>query len=78
MRAHENGIHVIERLRSEYNDDEIPGMLSPATPLSTGCGMRGERLLLLHKPVSISYCARRQPPDCSVRCIPQKPLPASG
>jgi len=31
LRAHEDGIRVIERLRSEYNDDEIPGMLSPAT-----------------------------------------------
>ena len=55
LRAHENGIHVIERLRSEYNDDDIPGMLITGdTAPDRLREARESGLLLLHKPVSNS------------------------
>jgi two-component system, sensor histidine kinase len=55
LRAHENGIHVIERLRSEYNDDEIPGMLITGDTAPDRLKEAQESgLLLLHKPVSNS------------------------
>jgi two-component system, sensor histidine kinase len=55
LRAHENGIHVIERLRSEYNDDEIPGMLITGDTAPDRLREAQESgLLLLHKPVSNS------------------------
>jgi signal transduction histidine kinase/CheY-like chemotaxis protein len=53
LRAHENGIRVIERLRSEYNDDEIPGMLITGDTAPDRLREAQESgLLLLHKPVS--------------------------
>jgi len=53
LRAHENGIHVIERLRSEYNDDEIPGMLITGDTAPDRLRDAQESgLMLLHKPVS--------------------------
>lgn len=52
LRAHEDGIRVIERLRSEYNDDEIPGMLITGdTAPDRLREARESGLLLLHKPV---------------------------
>ena len=55
LRAHEDGIRVIERLRSEYNDDEIPGMLITGDTAPDRLKEAQESgLLLLHKPVSNS------------------------
>ena len=55
LRAHEDGIRVIERLRSEYNDDEIPGMLITGdTAPDRLKEAQDSGLLLLHKPVSNS------------------------
>ncbi len=55
LRAHENGIHVIDRLRAEYNDDDIPGMLITGdTAPDRLRDARESGLLLLHKPVSNS------------------------
>jgi signal transduction histidine kinase/ActR/RegA family two-component response regulator len=52
LRAHEDGIRVIERLRSEYNDDEIPGMLITGDTAPDRIKEAAESgLLLLHKPV---------------------------
>jgi signal transduction histidine kinase/ActR/RegA family two-component response regulator len=49
----EDGIRVIERLRSEYNDDEIPGMLITGdTAPDRIREAEASGLLLLHKPVS--------------------------
>ena len=60
LRAHENGIHVIERLRSEYNDDEIPGMLITGDTAPDRLREAQESgLLLLHKPVSNSRLRAR-------------------
>jgi two-component system, sensor histidine kinase len=53
LRENENGIHVIERLRSEYNDDEIPSMLITGdTAPDRLKEAQASGLLLLHKPVS--------------------------
>jgi CheY-like chemotaxis protein len=53
LRAHENGIHVIDRLRAEYNDDDIPGMLITGDTAPDRLRDAQESgLLLLHKPVS--------------------------
>jgi signal transduction histidine kinase len=53
LRAHEDGIRVIERLRSEYNDDDIPGMLITGDTAPDRLREAQESgLLLLHKPVS--------------------------
>jgi len=55
LRAHEDGIRVIERLRAEYNDDEIPGMLITGDTAPDRLKEAQESgLLLLHKPVSNS------------------------
>jgi CheY-like chemotaxis protein len=55
LRAHEDGIRVIERLRLEYNDDEIPGMLITGDTAPDRLREAQESgLLLLHKPVSNS------------------------
>jgi CheY-like chemotaxis protein len=55
LRANENGIHVIERLRAEYNDDDIPGMLITGdTAPDRLKEAQDSGLLLLHKPVSNS------------------------
>ncbi len=54
LRDHENGIEVIERLRSEYNDD-IPGMLITGdTAPDRLREAQDSGFLLLHKPVSNS------------------------
>jgi two-component system, sensor histidine kinase len=53
LRAHEDGIRVIERLRAEYNDDDIPGMLITGDTAPDRLREAEESgLLLLHKPVS--------------------------
>jgi CheY-like chemotaxis protein len=55
LREHENGIHVIERLRAEYNDDDIPGMLITGdTAPDRLKEAQDSGLLLLHKPVNNS------------------------
>ncbi|HEV7609310.1 MAG TPA: hybrid sensor histidine kinase/response regulator [Steroidobacteraceae bacterium] len=55
LRAHEDGIRVIERLRAEYNDDEIPGMLITGDTAPDRLREAQESgLLLLHKPVANS------------------------
>ena len=55
LRAHENGIRVIENLRSEYNDDDIPGMLITGDTAPDRLREAQESgLLLLHKPVANS------------------------
>jgi signal transduction histidine kinase/CheY-like chemotaxis protein len=55
LRANEDGIRVIARLRSEYNDDEIPGMLITGDTAPDRLREAQESgLLLLHKPVSNS------------------------
>ncbi len=55
LRAHEDGIRVIERLRAEYNDDDIPGMLITGDTAPDRLREAEESgLLLLHKPVSNS------------------------
>lgn len=55
LRANENGIRVIERLRSEYNDDDMPGMLITGdTAPDRLKEAQDSGLLLLHKPVSDS------------------------
>jgi signal transduction histidine kinase/CheY-like chemotaxis protein len=52
LRGGEDGIRVIERLRSEYNDDEIPGMLITGDTAPDRIKDAEESgLLLLHKPV---------------------------
>ena len=53
LRAHEDGIGAIERLRAEYNDDEIPGMLITGDTAPDRIKEAEQSgLLLLHKPVS--------------------------
>jgi len=53
LRAHEDGIRVIDRLRTEYNDDDIPGMLITGDTAPDRLKEAQESgLLLLHKPVS--------------------------
>jgi signal transduction histidine kinase/ActR/RegA family two-component response regulator len=55
LRAHEDGINVIGRLRAEYNDDDIPGMLITGDTAPDRLKEAQESgLLLLHKPVSNS------------------------
>jgi len=84
LRAHENGIHVIERLRSEYNDDDIPGMLITGdTAPDRLRDARESGLLLLHKPVSntrlrvaIAHLLARHAADPESR--EETSLPASG
>jgi CheY-like chemotaxis protein len=52
LRGEEDGIGVIERLRSEYNDEEIPGMLITGDTAPDRLREAQESgLLLLHKPV---------------------------
>jgi signal transduction histidine kinase len=52
LRGQEDGIGIIERLRSEYNDDEIPGMLITGDTAPDRLREAQESgLLLLHKPV---------------------------
>jgi signal transduction histidine kinase/CheY-like chemotaxis protein len=52
LRGLEDGIAVIERLRSEYNDEEIPGMLITGDTAPDRLREAQESgLLLLHKPV---------------------------
>jgi two-component system, sensor histidine kinase len=55
LRENENGIHVIERLRAEYNDDDLPSMLITGdTAPDRLKEAQASGLLLLHKPVSDS------------------------
>jgi len=80
LRAHEDGIRVIDRLRSEYNDDEIPGMLITGdTAPDRLQEAQASGLLLLHKPVSNS---RLRASITHLMALPQRRaetlLPASG
>jgi signal transduction histidine kinase/CheY-like chemotaxis protein len=55
LRENENGIHVIERLRAEYNDDDLPSLLITGdTAPDRLKEARQSGLVLLHKPVSDS------------------------
>ncbi len=55
LRENEDGIRVIQRLRDEYNDDEIPGMLITGDTAPDRIRESAESgLLLLHKPVANS------------------------
>jgi len=55
LREHEDGIRIIERLRDEYNDDEIPGMLITGDTAPDRIREAAESgLLLLNKPVANS------------------------
>jgi two-component system, sensor histidine kinase len=88
LRAHEDGIRVIERLRAEYNDDEIPGMLITGDTAPDRLREAEESgLLLLHKPVSNSRLRAAvtrlvAPPQAQVGVHPPRreeiSLPASG
>jgi two-component system, sensor histidine kinase len=68
LRGQEDGIYAIERLRSEYNDEEIPGMLITGdTAPDRLREARESGLLLLHKPVpnsrlraAITHLVRRE------------------
>jgi CheY-like chemotaxis protein len=76
LRGQEGGIAVIERLRAEYNDDDIPGMLITGDTAPDRLREAQESgLLLLHKPVpnarlraAITHLMRR----------PETAPPASG
>ncbi len=69
LRENEDGIRVIQRLRDEYNDDEIPGMLITGDTAPDRIREAAESgLLLLHKPVAnsrlraaISHLVARRP-----------------
>jgi two-component system, sensor histidine kinase len=74
LRGQQDGIGVIERLRSEYNDDEIPGMLITGDTAPDRLREAQESgMLLLHKPVpnsrlraAITHLVRRpetSPPE---------------
>ncbi|MNT21973.1 Regulator of RpoS [compost metagenome] len=60
LREHETGIHVIDRLREEYNDPDLPALLisgdtDPARLAETAA--RG--IPLLHKPVEVQALRER-------------------
>ncbi len=60
LRGEENGIEVIERLRSEYNE-ALPAMLITGdTAPSRLAEAQASGLLLLHKPVSKAARGHRQ------------------
>ena len=83
LRAHEDGIDVIERLRAEYNDDEIPGMLITGDTAPDRLKEAQESgLLLLHKPVSnsrlraaISHLVTHPVAHPGARPVPPHPAP---
>ncbi len=55
LRENEDGIRIIQRLRDEYNDDEIPGMLITGDTAPDRIKEAADSgLLLLHKPVANS------------------------
>ena len=54
LRDHETGIHVIERLREEYNDPDLPALLVSGDTDPARLAEAAERgIPLLHKPVSV-------------------------
>jgi len=60
LREHETGIHVIERLREEYNDPELPALLvSGDTDPARLAEAAARGIPLLHKPVSVPALRER-------------------
>ncbi|WP_454669705.1 ATP-binding response regulator [Achromobacter kerstersii] len=60
LRDHETGIHVIERLREEYNDPELPALLvSGDTDPARLAEAAARGIPLLHKPVSVPALRER-------------------
>ena len=54
LREHETGIHVIERLREEYNDPDLPALLvSGDTDPARLAEAAARGIPLLHKPVQV-------------------------
>lgn len=54
LRAHETGIHVIERLREEYNDPDLPALLvSGDTDPARLSEAAARGIPLLHKPMQV-------------------------
>ena len=54
LRDHETGIHVIERLREEYNDPDLPALLiSGDTDPARLAEAAARGIFLLHKPVQV-------------------------
>lgn len=54
LREHETGIHVIERLREEYNDPDLPALLvSGDTDPARLVEAAARGVPLLHKPVQV-------------------------
>ena len=60
LRDHETGIHVIERLREEYNDPDLPALLvSGDTDPARLSEAAARRVPLLHKPVQVQALRER-------------------
>ncbi|EFF73352.1 hybrid sensor histidine kinase/response regulator [Achromobacter piechaudii] len=60
LRDHETGIHVIERLREEYNDPDLPALLVSGDTDPARLAEAADRAIpLLHKPVSVQALRER-------------------
>lgn len=60
LRDHETGIHVIERLREEYNDPDLPALLvSGDTDPARLAEAAAHGIALLHKPVQVQALRER-------------------
>ncbi|WP_220805462.1 hybrid sensor histidine kinase/response regulator [Achromobacter sp. UMC46] len=60
LREHETGIHVIERLREEYNDPDLPALLvSGDTDPARLAEAAARGIPLLHKPVQVQALRER-------------------
>lgn len=60
LRDHETGIHVIDQLREEYNDPDLPALLvSGDTDPARLAEAAARRIPLLHKPVSVPALRER-------------------
>ena len=60
LRDHETGIHVIERLREEYNDPDLPALLvSGDTDPARLSEAAARGVPLLHKPVQVQALRER-------------------
>lgn len=60
LRDHETGIHVIDRLREEYNEPDLPALLvSGDTDPARLAEAAARRIPLVHKPVSVQALRER-------------------
>lgn len=60
LRDHETGIHVIERLREEYNDPDLPALLVSGDTDPARLAEAADRgIPLLHKPVAVQALRER-------------------